>query len=392
MMWLRREMAKRDMDKMPAPSPIENNPVGWSSIYPPQVATNASPDFSPLADPGQFTNEQRLGAFWNLATRRAKPYTNRDLPQLSEAANEAYDAAGGFVGMSTPIRAYHGSPHTFDRFDMSKIGTGEGAQAYGHGLYFAGNEKVAKGYRDDLTRELGRTSVWRDATGKEFDLDKLRFLAESGDPAGFAASFLNQSGSVDDAIKYVMKYGPNAFVGGKAEYDATLKGLQQFKDAGLAKVPGGSMYEVSLRTSPERLLDWDKPLSQQPAGVREALSGALPAYDVKNWGGLPHAFANKTMIELPKGEVTGREAYILTRMGVNEENSRKAAAVASERLRDAGVPGIQYLDAGSRAAGDGSRNYVMFRDDIIDILKRYGLFGLGMVGGAAAGPYGADNP
>ena len=90
--------------------------------------------------------------------------------------------------------------------------------------------------------------------------------------------------------------------------------------------------------------------------------------------------------------MTGREAYILTRMGVNEENSRKAAAVASERLRDAGVPGIQYLDAGSRAAGEGSRNYVMFRDDIIDILKRYGLFGLGMVGGATAGPYGADNP
>ena len=27
--------------------------------------------------------------------------------------------------------AYHGSPHDFDKFDMSKIGTGEGAQAYG---------------------------------------------------------------------------------------------------------------------------------------------------------------------------------------------------------------------------------------------------------------------
>jgi hypothetical protein len=29
--------------------------------------------------------------------------------------------------------AYHGTPHEFDQFDMSKIGTGEGAQAYGHG-------------------------------------------------------------------------------------------------------------------------------------------------------------------------------------------------------------------------------------------------------------------
>ena len=46
-----------------------------------------------------------------------------------------------------PIKAYHGSPHDFDAFDLSKIGTGEGAQAYGHGLYFAENEAIAKAYR-----------------------------------------------------------------------------------------------------------------------------------------------------------------------------------------------------------------------------------------------------
>lgn len=45
------------------------------------------------------------------------------------------------------IVAYHGSPHDFDRFDFSKIGTGEGAQAYGHGGYFADNEAVASSYK-----------------------------------------------------------------------------------------------------------------------------------------------------------------------------------------------------------------------------------------------------
>ena len=45
------------------------------------------------------------------------------------------------------IVAYHGSPHSFDQFDTSKIGTGEGAQAYGHGLYMAGNEAVAQSYK-----------------------------------------------------------------------------------------------------------------------------------------------------------------------------------------------------------------------------------------------------
>ena len=42
---------------------------------------------------------------------------------------------------------YHGSPHKFDRFDASKIGTGEGAQAYGHGLYLAESPDVAQSYK-----------------------------------------------------------------------------------------------------------------------------------------------------------------------------------------------------------------------------------------------------
>src|SRR5690606_18965584 len=53
------------------------------------------------------------------------------------------------------IRAYHGSPHDFDRFSMDKIGTGEGAQAYGHGLYFAEAEDVARSYRDGLRLTSG---------------------------------------------------------------------------------------------------------------------------------------------------------------------------------------------------------------------------------------------
>lgn len=48
-------------------------------------------------------------------------------------------------------KAFHGSPHDFDKFDSTKIGTGEGAQAYGHGLYFAGKKEVADHYRQALS-------------------------------------------------------------------------------------------------------------------------------------------------------------------------------------------------------------------------------------------------
>lgn len=49
------------------------------------------------------------------------------------------------------MTAWHGTPHTFDKFSTSAIGTGEGAQAYGWGLYFAGAKDVAEWYRDKLS-------------------------------------------------------------------------------------------------------------------------------------------------------------------------------------------------------------------------------------------------
>ena len=50
---------------------------------------------------------------------------------LENALNVALGVGGG-SGLG--IKAYHGSPYDFERFDPAKIGTGEGAQAYGHGL------------------------------------------------------------------------------------------------------------------------------------------------------------------------------------------------------------------------------------------------------------------
>jgi hypothetical protein len=75
----------------------------------------------------------------------------------TKAAGEALETILGRAEQwATPevkpqgILAYHGSPYDFEKFDTSKIGTGEGAQAYGHGLYFAGNEGVATQYRNKL--------------------------------------------------------------------------------------------------------------------------------------------------------------------------------------------------------------------------------------------------
>lgn len=56
------------------------------------------------------------------------------LPGAGGAKRKLGDLLRDEVGA---IRAYHASPHDFDKFSMDKLGTGEGAQAYGKGLYFA---------------------------------------------------------------------------------------------------------------------------------------------------------------------------------------------------------------------------------------------------------------
>ena len=59
-------------------------------------------------------------------------------PQQQDAARTMLADYGSQQGIGAAT-VWHGSPHKFYAFDASKIGTGEGAQAYGHGLYFAGN-------------------------------------------------------------------------------------------------------------------------------------------------------------------------------------------------------------------------------------------------------------
>jgi hypothetical protein len=46
-------------------------------------------------------------------------------------------------------------------------------------------------------------------------------------------------------------------------------------------------------------------------------------------------------------------------------------AKATEELIRRGIPGIRFLDQGSRAAGQGTANYVVFDDKLIDILNKY---------------------
>jgi hypothetical protein len=286
----------------------------------------------------------------------------------ARAANEAVLGSG-------PIKAYHGSPHDFDRFDISKIGTGEGAQAYGHGLYFAQNPATAEAYKNSVTRnmeqlvELGR--------GQGLTPDAAQLLAESYS-RGFGGKRFE---SWMDDVKAAAE-NPLLDARSRGAAQQILDKSVEASDAFAKMKAPGKMYEVAIHADPQRFLDWDKPLNAQ-GKVGEAVREAVPkpGWLAEQWGGMPvirHGLATGP-------DATGRDAYSFLGRMLDE---RRGDPKATQVLRDAGIPGIKYLDQGSRVAGDGSRNYVTFSDDIVEILRKYGIAGL--IGAGGAGMYTND--
>ena len=205
------------------------------------------------------------------------------------------------------FRAFHGSPHSFDKFSTSKIGTGEGAQAYGHGLYFAESEDVARGYKEALKPGKGTS------------------------PEDTAARILEASGGDRDAAIEALRESYNRAVQQGAPYEDTQRLMAARNILNTAPERAtGSMYEVNIAANPEDFIDFDKPMGQQP-NVTNKLNGWN--FIVSNW--------EKNKIGPDPRTLTG--AQWLAR-------NTKNAAKTSENLRDVGIPGIRYLDAGSRVS------------------------------------------
>jgi hypothetical protein len=183
---------------------------------------------------------------------------------MRQYQRSAQGIAEGFLGPSA-IRAFHGSPHLFNKVDMSKIGSGTGAQAQGHGIYAAENPLVAQSYAGEKGNMYEMNLRWADPA------------REARDPLG-AQHFLN----------------------------------------------------------------WDAPLTEQPQYVRDVLASDRPQ--------------------------TGAQFYHDLALATSRPE-------ASNIMLRSGIPGVRYLDAGSRGrlnvdTGPQTSNYVMFDPDMIEILKR----------------------
>jgi hypothetical protein len=255
-------------------------------------------------------------------------------------ARMPFARAGEIGSAGGKITAYHASPHDFDKFDLSKIGTGEGAQAYGHGLYFAENEGTAEFYKQKLLGLRDNTAMATSLADKDKDL--YRRVADAA-----AQNYTKVTNNeIGDLLAHIAGGGELPGVG-----DDLTKKIKQF-------VSPGRMYQVSINADPEHFLDWDKPLKDQSDRTKTALA--------KVFGVSPKEF--DTSLSHPQD--------LMATLGDQEH---------TQKLREAGIPGIKYLDQGSRTGGEGTRNYVVFDDKLIDIMKKYGIAGLGAL--PAAGAY-----
>ena len=176
--------------------------------------------------------------------------------------------------------AYHGSPYSFEHFDLGSIGTGEGYRAYGWGLYFSKDRKIAQKYKEML------------------------------------------------------------------------------KDKGTT---GGSIYKVDIPDN-DVLLDWNKPIREQPLKVKEAIIKFMKEHpdDYIVDGLTPENFDDSR---------TGEQWYKEVGFELSIEDPAIAASdrprLASETLNGLGIKGITY-----EGREDG-RCFVVFDDKAISIINRY---------------------
>ena len=317
----------------------------------------------------------------------------------SPTQQAAADMARGFVtDESGALRLYHGSPHDFDRFSMGKIGTGEGAQAYGHGLYFAENEGIGQNYKKALAYKNLKNS-FLDALPPDASFDEVEDLIKEGHFTSDQSRFLTELNNNDWlGFDYPSQAISEALRGKLGAYDIT----PELEDASNRL---GRMYEVEVNANPEDFIDFDAPLSDQSEKVRKVLGeGSVAAAD-----------------RLQKGY--RNPMYGGDLIGVD----RATPEEVSQGLLNRGIAGIRYLDAGSRGMGyeiklsnrgkpyetepimagsrkdaeriaseyrengfgadiqqAGSRNYVIFDENLINIVRKYGIAGAAAMLGVSA--------
>lgn len=337
------------------PAYLHADPKGWTP----------SPKNWRMIEPGMESSRQ-----W----RSIPPEALADIGYRDGGEVRAFGEGGAKGVLRKLMTAYHGSPYDFDKFDWSKIGTGEGNQSFGYGHYFAENEDIARHYRDALSKEsrqpLGaaerlaqEASIYLNRNGRGAPVENyIRDLM--GDHPSLKP-FAND----DTLVKLIRQYGD------LSDSDASTKAWYGLRDRLPKTTP--RMYEVGIDADPNDFLHWMKPLDEHitsriPVEIRDVIDDALD-----NRGMNPMFYAPE--------DYTGRHLYqALKHHDVHEslppiigssdwyKGDTTPERHTSAYLESLGIPGIIYPDASSRKPNrDIRNNIVTFENTPVSILRKY---------------------
>jgi len=310
----------------------------------------------------KFTDEQvdSYATLWDgIARNWAELEPDRKPEQWYDTWLSEFNA-GDFIETANKvyqIAAWHGGPHSFDKFTTEKIGTGEGAQAFGWGLYFTDEESIAKGYVDagvtgdwlTMTMPDGSEVAWDDLTEEMLQAAKYIEFGEK------AAGEFKQNTHYYAEIK-----AKEAGVSKKVV--ALIKQKPKFK----YKKPPKNLYKVTLHKGKKpgeyEWIEWDKKIAP---GAGKKIIAQLLKEKIRLDG------INEKMVSSPdefwmKSRVTGKEIY--RNLSERTIGSDKEASLF---LLRAGIDGIKYPTGSLSWVKDSKKtNYVVFDEEAVTIDKK----------------------
>jgi hypothetical protein len=291
----------------------------------------------------------------NLAQQRADIDASLTMGDqgIQVGDREAFERQMAQVPNLMGLTAYHGTPHTIKgKFDISKVGTGEGAQAYGHGMYFAEAPQVAETYRRagggleiKYGKPLEEIGINPEVTMRSMDFDanplnqglgriakSLRTTALDYPDVPVNQSLVKEH--FDEYIRLLDDKYPKDAAQKKALQDLVAK--EGYPDINF----GGNLYKVDIPDEYiPKMIEWDKPFTQQPQNLQDIFAKVNPI-------------------------------AVLQKDPSNEFTRWLRLPSTSKNLQEMGYKGIKYKDAGSRGEGTKTFNYVVFDPTDVKILEQ----------------------
>lgn len=226
------------------------------------------------------------------------------------------------------LRAYHGTRHRFERFRMKSVGTGEGFQVYGYGLYFAENFEVARYYAEKLGDSV------KPGDPHAGMIYEVSIALTPGSLLDWDLGLMEQSRFVQDAL------------GDTLNRDEPMLNGATFYDS----FP--NMKRMTVIIARNVYLKHKTDMAAFAAEMHRRFVHA-------SWEDFTTIIdyvqnATRTMARGPK---PGRGSHLWDDL-VREAGGAKPAA---QKLQAIGISGIRYLDEGSRVVVDEpTHNYVIF--------------------------------